>query len=53
MGATHARQIMKILIETLIEKVTSIEIHDYKENIETLGEFKRKVGFDHINVTFK
>lgn len=53
LGATHARQIMKILIETLIEKVTSIEIHDYKENIETLGEFKRKVGFDHINVTFK
>ena len=53
LGATHARQIMKILIETLIDKVTSIEIHDYKENIETLGEFKRKVGYDHINVTFK
>lgn len=53
LGATHARQIMKILIETLIEKVTSIQIHDYKENIETLGKFKRKVGFDHINVTFK
>jgi len=53
LGATHARQIMRILIETLIDKVKSIDIHNYKENIETLGEFKRKVGFDYINVTFK
>lgn len=52
LGATHARQILKVLINTLIEKVKSIEIIDAKENIETLGEFKRKVGFDSINVKF-
>ena len=52
LGATHARQILKVLIRTLIDKVTSIEILDAKENIETLGEFKRKVGFDSINVKF-
>lgn len=52
LGATHARQILKVLINTLIEKVNSIEIIDAKENIETLGEFKRKVGFDSINVKF-
>ncbi|WP_111706421.1 cytochrome P450 [Lutibacter citreus] len=52
LGATHARQILKVLIHTLIEKVSSIEIIDAKENIETLGEFKRKVGFDNINVKF-
>lgn len=52
LGATHARQILKVLIKTLIKKVNSIEILDAKENIETLGEFKRKVGFDSINVKF-
>lgn len=53
LGATHARQIMKILLKTLTEKVQSIAIHDYKENIELLGKFKRKVGFDHLSVSFK
>lgn len=52
LGATHARQILKVLIHSLIEKVSSIEILDAKENIETLGEFKRKVGFNSINVKF-
>jgi len=52
LGATHARQIMKILIQTLIAKVASITIHDYKDNIEDLDTFKRKVGFDNIHVKF-
>ncbi|KAA1243510.1 cytochrome P450 [Aquimarina sp. RZ0] len=52
LGATHARQIMNILLSTLAEKVTSIDIVDYKENIENLGEFKRKVGYDSITVKF-
>ncbi|WP_166424260.1 cytochrome P450 [Paraglaciecola sp. 20A4] len=52
LGATHARQIMRILIDTLIEKVSSIDILDCEENIETLGEFSRKVGFHRLNVKF-
>ena len=52
LGATHARQIMKVLISTLIQKVKSIEILDSKENIESLGYFKRKVGFDSLVVKF-
>ncbi len=52
LGATHARQILKILLQTLAEKVGSMEILDYKENIEDLGEFKRKVGYDRIEVKF-
>ncbi|MEM7379821.1 MAG: cytochrome P450, partial [Bacteroidota bacterium] len=52
LGATHARQIMKILLRTLAEKTAGIEILDYKENIEDLGEFKRKVGYDNIRVKF-
>ncbi|MDW7691227.1 cytochrome P450 [Flammeovirgaceae bacterium SG7u.111] len=52
LGATHARQIMKILLTTLTEKVGSMEILDCKENIEDLDEFKRKVGFDNIQVKF-
>ncbi|WNH11955.1 cytochrome P450 [Thalassobellus suaedae] len=52
LGATHARQIMNILVNTLAEKVTSIDIIDYKENIEDLDEFKRKVGYDKLTVKF-
>ncbi len=52
LGATHARQIMRILLTTLSEKVASIDIIDYKENIEELGEFNRKVGYDKLTVKF-
>jgi cytochrome P450 len=51
LGATHARQIMRVLIETLIAKVGSIDIIDFEENIENLGEFERKVGFHQLNVS--
>ncbi len=50
LGATHARQIMRVLIETLVAKVGSIDIIDFEENIESLGEFERKVGFYQLNV---
>jgi len=53
LGATHARQIMNILVTTLANRVNSIEIIDYKENIEDLDQFKRKVGYDHISVKFQ
>lgn len=52
LGATHARQIMRTLLTTLSEKVASIDIIDCKENIEELGEFKRKVGYDELTVKF-
>jgi len=53
LGATHARQIMRVLLTTLSKKVEAISILDYKENIEDLDQFKRKVGFDKLIVTFK
>lgn len=52
LGATHARQILKVLINTLIDKLDSIDIIEAEDNIETLGEFKRKVGFNSIKVKF-
>lgn len=52
LGATHARQIMAILLTSLAEKVTSIDIIDYNENIEDLGDFKRKVGYNNLTVKF-
>ncbi|MDV7185944.1 cytochrome P450 [Lutibacter sp. TH_r2] len=52
LGATHARQILKVLIQTLIKKVNSIEILEADENIETLGDLKRKVGFNSIKMKF-
>ncbi|AWV96750.1 cytochrome P450 [Arcticibacterium luteifluviistationis] len=53
MGAPHARQVMKIFIEVLTEKVGQIEILDFKENIEELGEFERKVGFHNLQINLK
>ncbi|HEA22986.1 hypothetical protein LCGC14_0695700 [marine sediment metagenome] len=50
LGATHARQILKLLLKVLADKVGSMEILDYSENIEEWGEFKRKVGYNHIKV---
>ncbi|MDO6808123.1 cytochrome P450 [Zobellia galactanivorans] len=52
LGATHARQILKILLQTLAQKVASFEILDYKENIEDLDHFQRKVGFHNIQIKF-
>lgn len=52
LGATHARQVLKTLLKTLAAKVDSIEIVNYKENIEELDDFKRKVGYDQINIKF-
>jgi len=50
LGATHARQLLKILLNTLAEKVEKIEIQDSRDNVEELGEFKRKVGFHSLEV---
>lgn len=52
LGATHARTIMKVLIEVLTAKVESMEIISAEENIEELGEFKRKVGFHALQMKF-
>ncbi len=52
LGASHARQILKVLLHTLAEKVGSMEIQDYTENIEHWGKFDRKVGYDRIEVKF-
>ncbi|MRI00127.1 cytochrome P450 [Kriegella sp. EG-1] len=52
LGATHARLIMRILLKVLAEKVESIDLFEYKENVEELGDFKRKVGYDYLNARF-
>ncbi|WP_366183819.1 cytochrome P450 [Flavobacterium ovatum] len=52
LGATHARAIMKVLVEVLTAKVQSMEIISAEENIEELGEFKRKVGFHALQMKF-
>ncbi|WP_066627195.1 cytochrome P450 [Labilibacter marinus] len=50
LGATHARTILKILLEQIIEKIGSMEILDSEDNIEDWGGIKRKVGYHNINV---
>ncbi|WP_298531583.1 cytochrome P450 [uncultured Algibacter sp.] len=52
LGATHARQILRVLMTTLTEKVDSMDIIESVENIEEIDKMKRKVGFDSITVRF-
>ncbi|MFD0796110.1 cytochrome P450 [Maribacter chungangensis] len=52
LGATHARQVLRTLIQVLIANVATMTVLEYKENIEDLDEFKRKVGFNSIQVKF-
>ena len=52
LGATHARQVMRILLKLLANKITSISILKSRENIEELGEFRRKVGFHELIAKF-
>lgn len=53
LGATHARALLKILIEEIIVKIESMEILDCEENLEDWGGIKRKVGYHHLNVVLK
>lgn len=52
LGAFHTRQLLKAVLLTLTKKVERIEIFDYEDNVEDLGEFKRKVGFHHLKAKF-
>ncbi|WP_394174791.1 cytochrome P450 [Thalassotalea litorea] len=53
LGATHARQIMNILLTSLSAKVKNIDILDHQDNIEDWQEFQRKVGFEQLTVSFR
>jgi len=53
LGAFHTRQLLKSVLLTLAEKVERIKIFDYEDNIEDLGEFKRKVGFRNLKAKFE
>ncbi|TPN82827.1 cytochrome P450 [Aquimarina algicola] len=52
LGATHARVLLRIIITELVQKVKTIDILNYEDNIEDLDEFKRKVGFNSLTVKF-
>ena len=53
LGATHTRQIMRTLIPILTERVRTIDILDYQENIEEWREdFHRKVGYNSLTLRF-
>lgn len=53
LGATHARQILRTLLSRLPHKVSAIKALEYDENIESLGEFSRKVGFNKFIASFE
>jgi len=50
LGATHARQLMKVFLRVFTEKVSTVEIMDAAENIEDWGAHKRKVGFNELTI---
>jgi cytochrome P450 len=52
LGATHARQILRQLVLTLANRVKEFEVLSADENIEQLGDFTRKVGFNQLEMRF-
>ena len=53
LGATHARLILRTLVTQLATRVCAVDVQAAAENIEELGEFNRKVGFNELHVKFK
>lgn len=53
LGATHTRTLMKLLLQSLIEQVQSINILEAEENIEEWGEFNRKVGYKKLLINMQ
>lgn len=51
LGATHTRQLMKILLKNMAAKRIKINILDAKEKMEALGDTQRKVGFESLVVS--
>jgi len=52
LGAHQARQILKVLLRCLSEKIASIEILSHQDKFEQWGQIERKVGFENLVVRF-
>ncbi|WP_299570879.1 cytochrome P450 [uncultured Shewanella sp.] len=52
LGATHARQILRLLVTSLAKRVAEIHPIQADEKIEQLGTTSRKVGFNQLHVRF-
>ena len=50
LGAPHARLIMRVLLETLCDKVRSIRILEAEEHVENEAEYRRSVGYEKLLV---
>lgn len=53
LGASHARQLMNVLLKSLSEKVENIKVIAQEENIEEWGTVHRKVGYHSLTASFK
>lgn len=53
LGAVQARLLMRTVLAELAEKVSSIEVLGAEANWEDEENFRRKVGFEFLNVRFK
>jgi len=50
LGAPHARQVLKVLINALAQRGMRIEVTDHQDNIERWGSLERKVGFHRLMI---
>ncbi|MEM6772913.1 MAG: cytochrome P450, partial [Bacteroidota bacterium] len=51
LGAPHARQLLKVLINQLAVRKVKLEVTDHRDNIEQWGGLERKVGFHELHLT--
>ncbi|GAA0881179.1 monooxygenase YjiB [Algoriphagus jejuensis] len=50
LGATHARQVMRLLLKEMAASISSVELIEGRENWEVWGDFRRKVGYHQLQV---
>ncbi len=52
LGAPHARVIVRTLMQRLIDRIETIEILEFKENVEDEPTFRRENGYEALTVRF-
>jgi len=50
LGAPHARLIIRSLLKKLAERIDTIELIDFEDNIEREETYTRKVGYQSLNI---
>lgn len=50
LGALHARALFRILLKVMSERIADITLVSWREHVESIGQFKRQIGYEWLVV---